>query len=57
MFYLLKPMIEVINYLKANDFDVWMVSATEREIVRALVEQKRTRKNKDRVYNPCPCFT
>ena len=26
-----KPMIEVINYLKANDFDVYMVSAGERE--------------------------
>ena len=34
-----KPMIEVINYLKANDFDVWMVSASEREVVRALVER------------------
>ena len=34
-----KPMIEVIRYLKANDFDVWMVSACEREVVRALVEQ------------------
>jgi len=33
-----KPMIEVIEYLKANDFDVWMVSACEREVVRALVE-------------------
>ena len=34
-----KPMIEVINYLKANDFDVWMVSACEREVVRALMER------------------
>ncbi|MBO7710985.1 MAG: peptidoglycan-binding protein, partial [Lachnospiraceae bacterium] len=34
-----KPMLEVIRYLKANDFDVWMVSACEREVVRALVEQ------------------
>ncbi len=33
------PMIEVINYLRANDFDVWMVSACEREVVRALVER------------------
>ena len=33
-----KPMLEVIAYLKANDFDVWMVSASEREFVRALVE-------------------
>ena len=32
-----KPMLEVISYLKANDFDVWMVSACEREVVRALV--------------------
>ena len=34
-----KPMIEVIEYLRANDFDVWMVSACEREVVRALVER------------------
>ena len=34
-----QPMIEVIDYLKANDFDVWMVSACEREVVRALVER------------------
>jgi len=34
-----KPMIEVINYLKANDFDVWLVSATEREVARAIVER------------------
>ena len=34
-----KPMIEIIEYLKANDFDVWMVSACEREVVRALVER------------------
>ena len=34
-----KPMIEVINYLKANDFDVWMVSACEREVTRAVVER------------------
>lgn len=34
-----KPMLEVINYLKDNDFDVWMVSACEREVVRALVER------------------
>ena len=33
------PMIEVIEYLRANDFDVWMVSACEREVVRALVER------------------
>ena len=34
-----KPMLEVISYLRANDFDVWMVSACEREVVRALVER------------------
>ena len=34
-----KPMLEVIEYLRANDFDVWMVSACEREVVRALVER------------------
>lgn len=34
-----QPMVEVIRYLKANDFDVWMVSACEREVVRALVER------------------
>ncbi|MCR4908924.1 MAG: haloacid dehalogenase-like hydrolase [Lachnospiraceae bacterium] len=34
-----KPMTEVIAYLKANDFDVWMVSACEREVVRSLVER------------------
>ena len=34
-----KPMIEVIDFLRANDFDVWMVSACEREVVRALVER------------------
>ncbi|MBO7709909.1 MAG: peptidoglycan-binding protein [Lachnospiraceae bacterium] len=33
------PMIEVIVYLKDKGFDVWMVSACEREVVRALVEQ------------------
>ena len=34
-----KPMLEVIEFLRANDFDVWMVSACEREVVRALVER------------------
>ena len=34
-----QPMLEVIRYLQANDFDVWMVSACEREVVRALVER------------------
>lgn len=32
-----KPMLEVIDYLRANDFDVWMVSACEREVARAVV--------------------
>ena len=32
-------MIEVINFLRDNGFDVWMVSACEREVVRALVER------------------
>ena len=31
-------MIEVVNYLKANDFDVYIVSGTDRFIVRGLVE-------------------
>ena len=34
-----EPMLEVIDYLRANGFDVWMVSACEREVVRALVER------------------
>ena len=34
---LYKPMLEVISYLQANDFDVWMVSACEREVVRTAV--------------------
>ena len=34
-----KPMIEVIDYLRANDFDVWIVSACEREVARALTER------------------
>lgn len=33
-----KPMLEVIEYLRANDFDVWMVSACERDVVRAATE-------------------
>ena len=32
-----KPMLEVIRYLQAKNFDVWMVSACEREFVRAAV--------------------
>ena len=35
-FYL--PMLEVIAYLQANDFDVYAVTACEREIARAVVE-------------------
>ena len=35
-FYL--PMLEVIDYLRANDFDVYVVTASEREVVRAIVE-------------------
>ena len=35
-----KPMLEIIEYLKANDFDVWIVSACEREVARALVEAR-----------------
>ena len=34
-----RPMLELIAFLKDNNFDVWMVSACEREVVRALVEQ------------------
>lgn len=34
-----KPMLEVIDYLRANDFDIWMVSACEREVTRAMVER------------------
>ena len=32
-----KPMLEVIAFLRANGYDVWMVSACEREVVRGLV--------------------
>ena len=34
-----KPMTEVLSYLKANGFDVWIVSACEREVARAIVER------------------
>ncbi len=34
-----KPMTEVIDYLRSRDFDVWMVSACEREVTRAVVER------------------
>ncbi len=30
------PMLEVIEYLRANDFDVWVVTACERYVSRAL---------------------
>ena len=33
-----QPMLEVINFLRANDFDVWMVSACEREVTRSVVQ-------------------
>ena len=32
-----QPMLEVVSYLQANDFDVYVVTATERNIVRAVV--------------------
>ncbi|MBR3224135.1 MAG: haloacid dehalogenase-like hydrolase [Atopobiaceae bacterium] len=32
-----KPMVEVFEYLQANDFDVYVVTATERNVVRAVV--------------------
>ena len=32
-----KPMLEVVEYLQANGFDVYVVTATERTIVRAIV--------------------
>ena len=35
-FYL--PMAEVVSYLKANDFDVWIVSGSDREAQRVLME-------------------
>ena len=35
-FYL--PMLEIISYLQENDFDVYVVTASEREVVRAVVE-------------------
>lgn len=34
---LYKPMLEVIKYLQANDFTVYVVSGTERNFVRAVV--------------------
>ena len=32
-------MVEIVNYLRANDFDIWVVSACEREAARALVDE------------------
>ena len=34
-----KPMLEVIGFLRAYGYDIWMVSACEREVVRGLVER------------------
>ena len=34
-----KPMLEVIDFLRTNGYDVWMVSACEREVVRGIVER------------------
>ncbi|MBP5606001.1 MAG: haloacid dehalogenase-like hydrolase, partial [Ruminiclostridium sp.] len=33
-----KPMLEVVNYLKANDFTVYVVSGTDRFIVRGIAD-------------------
>ena len=33
-----QPMLQVVDYLKANGFTIWVVSGTDRLIVRALVE-------------------
>ncbi|MBQ9599002.1 MAG: haloacid dehalogenase-like hydrolase [Clostridia bacterium] len=33
-----KPMLEVVDYLKANDFDVYVVSGTDRFIVRGIID-------------------
>ena len=35
-----KPMKEVVDYLRANDFDVYVVSACEREVARAISVSK-----------------
>lgn len=37
MFY--KPMIEVVNFLQLNNFDVYVVSGTDRFMVRTIVNQ------------------
>ena len=33
-----RPMVELVNYLRDNDFTVYIVTATERNIVRAIVK-------------------
>ena len=33
-----KPMLEIVNYLQANDFQVYVVSGTDRFIVRGIVD-------------------
>ena len=33
-----KPMLEVVEYLQANDFTVFVVSGTDRFIVRGIVD-------------------
>ncbi|MBQ9604719.1 MAG: haloacid dehalogenase-like hydrolase [Firmicutes bacterium] len=33
-----KPMLEIVNYLQANDFTVYIVSGTDRLIVRGIVD-------------------
>ena len=33
-----RPMVELVNYLRANDFTIYIVTATERNIVRAIVK-------------------
>lgn len=33
-----KPMLEVVQYLEDNDFEIYIVTATERNIVRAIVK-------------------
>ena len=35
-----KPMKEVVDYLRANEFDVYVVSACEREVARAIAVSK-----------------
>ena len=37
---LYKPMVEIVDYLHANDFDVFIVTACEREVARAVAETR-----------------